>query len=155
MTRNMACSLTLGALALLVPATGSAQAFVDVGVWTPGGGGRVVVGGAPVYGVPVYGAPVYGVPVYRRPVYRPVYVAPPVYVVPQLSALLPSRSRQAPRVGQEGLCTVWRVRPVKRSVLRGLRLLRRAALRQQRLSPRPVGASRGSLVVSREWLVPS
>ena len=81
MTRNMACSLTLGALALLVPATGSAQTFVDVGVWTPGGGGRVVVGGAPVYGVPVYGAPVYGVPVYRRPVYRPVYVAPPVYVV--------------------------------------------------------------------------
>ena len=50
MTRNMACSLTLGALALLVPATGSAQTFVDVGVWTPGGGGRVVVGGAPVYG---------------------------------------------------------------------------------------------------------
>ena len=82
MTRNMACSLTLGALALLVPTTGSAQTFVDVGVWTPGGGGRVVVGGAPVYGVPVYGAPVYGapvygVPVYRRPIYRPVYVAPP------------------------------------------------------------------------------
>ena len=83
MTRNMAGSLALGALALLVPATGSAQAFVDVGVWMPGGGGRVVVGGAPVYGGPVYGAPVYGVPVYRRPVYRPVYVAPPVYVVPQ------------------------------------------------------------------------
>ena len=142
MTRNMAGSLTLGALALLVPATGSAQTFVDVGVWTPGGGGRVVVGGAPVYGVPVYGAPVYGapvygVPVYRRPVYRPVYVAPPVYVVQR--SPLPSRSRQAPRLGQEGLCTVWRVRPVpSRSVLRGLRLLRRAALRQKRLSPAPV-----------------
>jgi len=76
MTRNIACSLALGALALLVPTTGSAQTFVDVGVWTPGGGGRVVIGGAPVYGVPVYHAPVY-----RAPVYRPVYVAPPVYVV--------------------------------------------------------------------------
>ena len=81
MTRNMACSMALGALALLLPTTGSAQTFVDVGVWTPRGGGRVVVGGAPVYGGPVYGGPVYGVPVYRRPVYRPVYVAPPVYVV--------------------------------------------------------------------------
>jgi hypothetical protein len=79
MTRNMACSLALGALALVVPSSGSAQTFVDVGVWTRGGGGRVVVGGAPVYQVPVY-----PVPVYRGPVYRPVYVVPqPVYVVPQ------------------------------------------------------------------------
>jgi hypothetical protein len=83
----MACSLVLGALALLLPSTGSAQTFVDVGVWTPRGGGRVVVGGAPVYGAPIYTGPVYGAPVYVRPVYRapiyryrPVYVAPPVYV---------------------------------------------------------------------------
>jgi hypothetical protein len=85
MTRNMACSLALGALALLVPTTGSAQTFVDVGVWTRGGGGRVVVGGAPVYAAPVYAAPVYYPEVYyppvyyARPVYRPVYVAQPYY----------------------------------------------------------------------------
>ena len=77
MSRKLVCSLSLGALALLVPAAGSAQTFVDVGVWTRGGGGRVVIGGAPVYHVPVYRAPVY-----VAPVYRPVYVAPPpVYVV--------------------------------------------------------------------------
>ena len=83
MSRKMVCSLALGALALLVPAAGSAQTFVDVGVWTSGGGGRVVIGGAPVYRVPVYHAPVYRAPVYyRAPIYRPVYVAPaPVYVV--------------------------------------------------------------------------
>ena len=87
MTRNLACSLALGSLALLVPATGSAQTFVDVGVWTRGGGGRVVVGGAPVYAAPVYTAPVYYPEVYyppvyyTRPVYRPVYVAP-VYAQP-------------------------------------------------------------------------
>jgi hypothetical protein len=85
MTRNMACSFALGALALLVPTTGSAQTFVDVGVWTRGGGGRVVVGGAPVYAAPVYAAPVYYPEVYyppvyyARPVYRPVYVAQPYY----------------------------------------------------------------------------
>jgi hypothetical protein len=32
-----------------VPTRSSAQTFVDIGVWTPNGGGRVVVGGAPVY----------------------------------------------------------------------------------------------------------
>ena len=77
MSRKIVCSLALGGLALLVPAAGSAQTFVDVGVWTSGGGGRVVIGGAPVYRGPVYRAPVY-----VAPVYRPVYVAPPpVYVV--------------------------------------------------------------------------
>ena len=77
MSRKLVCSLSLAALALLMPAAGSAQTFVDVGVWTRGGGGRVVIGGAPVYRVPVYRAPVY-----VAPVYRPVYVAPPpVYVV--------------------------------------------------------------------------
>lgn len=81
MTRKLVCSLALGALALLVPATGSAQAFVDVGMWTPGGGGRVVIGGPPVYRVPVYAAPVYRAPIYRAPIRRPIYVAPPVYVV--------------------------------------------------------------------------
>lgn len=75
MSRKLVCSLSLG-LALMVPAAGSAQTFVDVGVWTRGGGGRVVIGGAPVYRAPVYRAPVY-----VAPVYRPVYVAPPVYVV--------------------------------------------------------------------------
>jgi hypothetical protein len=83
MSRKIVCSLALGALALLVPAAGSAQTFVDVGVWTSGGGGRVVIGGPPVYSVPVYHAPVYRGPVYYpAPIYRPVYVAPrPVYVV--------------------------------------------------------------------------
>lgn len=77
MTRNLACSLALGALGLLIPAGGSAQTFVDVGVWTRGVGGRVVVGGAPVYRAPIYRAPIY-----RGPAYRPVYVVPqPVYVV--------------------------------------------------------------------------
>ena len=85
MTRNMACSLALGALALLVPSASVAQTFVDVGVWTRGGGGRVVVGGAPVYSVPVYYPPVYyppvyySRPIYPRPIYRPVYVAPQYY----------------------------------------------------------------------------
>ncbi|HEY6506548.1 MAG TPA: hypothetical protein VIY56_00960 [Vicinamibacterales bacterium] len=65
MTRKFACALSLGALALLAPTASSAQTFVDVGVWTPNGGGRVVVGGAPVYRSP-------------RPVYIP---APPVRVV--------------------------------------------------------------------------
>jgi len=49
MTRTLVCALSFGALALLVPTRSSAQTFVDVGVWTPNGGGRVVVGGAPVY----------------------------------------------------------------------------------------------------------
>ena len=73
MSRKLVCSLSLGA-ALMVPAAGFAQTFVDVGVWTRGGGGRVVIGGAPVYRVPVYRAPVY-----VAPVYRPVYVPPPVF----------------------------------------------------------------------------
>ena len=65
MTRTVVCALSLGALALLVPANTSAQTRIDVGVWTPGGGGRVVIGGSPVYRAP-----------------RPVIVAPaPVYVV--------------------------------------------------------------------------
>jgi hypothetical protein len=83
MVRKIVYSLALGALALLLPAAGSAQTFVDVGVWTSGGGGRVVIGGPPVYQVPVYHAPVYRAPVYYpAPVYGPVYVAPrPVYVV--------------------------------------------------------------------------
>lgn len=77
MTRKLASAVAFGACALLAPAAASAQTFVDVGVWTRGGGGRVVVGGAPVYGVPVYHAPIY-----PAPVYRPVYVVPqPVYVV--------------------------------------------------------------------------
>ena len=85
MTRNMACSFALGALALLVPTTGSAQTFVDVGVWTRGGGGRVVVAVLRSMRLPstpprciypeVYYPPVY----YARPVYRPVYVAQPYY----------------------------------------------------------------------------
>jgi len=79
MTRNLACSLALGALALAVPAASSAQTFVDVGVWTRGGGGRVVVGGAPVYAAPVYAAPVYAAPVYAAPVYYPEVYYPPVY----------------------------------------------------------------------------
>ncbi len=80
MTRTLIGSFALGALTLLFPAVGSAQTRIDVGVWTPGGGGRVVIGGAPVYRTrrPVY--------VPARPVYvqaRPVYIAPrPVYVVP-------------------------------------------------------------------------
>jgi hypothetical protein len=49
MTRTLVCALSFGALALLVPTRSSAQTFVDIGVWTPNGGGRVVVGGAPVY----------------------------------------------------------------------------------------------------------
>jgi hypothetical protein len=80
---------------LLYPAAASAQ--VDVGVWTPGGGGRVVIGGGPVYHpapAPVYYPPVYypAAPVYvaPRPIYRPYYrpyyrayyPARPVYVVP-------------------------------------------------------------------------
>lgn len=77
MTRKLASAVAFGAFTFLAPAAVSAQTFVDVGVWTRGGGGRVVVGGAPVYGVPVYHAPIY-----RAPVYRPVYVVPqPVYVV--------------------------------------------------------------------------
>lgn len=69
MTRKLVCALSLGALALLVPTRSSAQTFVDVGVWTPNGGGRVVVGGAPVYRGP-------------RTVYvpaRPVRVVQPYY----------------------------------------------------------------------------
>ena len=80
MTRKLACSMALGALALVVPVASSAQTFVDVGVWTRGGGGRVVVGGAPVYAPPVYAAPVYAAPVYYPEVYYPpVYYAQPVY----------------------------------------------------------------------------
>lgn len=69
MTRTLVCALSFGALALLVPTRSSAQTFVDVGVWTPNGGGRVVVGGAPVYRGP-------------RTVYvpaRPVHVMQPYY----------------------------------------------------------------------------
>jgi hypothetical protein len=69
MTRTLVCALSFGALALLVPTGSSAQTFVDVGVWTPNGGGRVVVGGAPVYRGP-------------RTVYvpaRPVRVVQPYY----------------------------------------------------------------------------
>ncbi len=69
MTRKLVCALSFGALALLVPTRSSAQTYVDVGVWTPNGGGRVVVGGAPVYRGP-------------RPVYvqaRPVRVVQPYY----------------------------------------------------------------------------
>jgi len=63
MTRHFVGALSLGALALLVPTRSGAQTFVDVGVWTPNGGGHVVVGGAPVYRSP-------------RPVYVPVPVHP-------------------------------------------------------------------------------
>ena len=54
-----------------------AAAQVDVGVWTPNGGGRVVLGAPPVYYPPpapvyVYPAPVYVDPYYYRPYYRPV-----------------------------------------------------------------------------------
>jgi hypothetical protein len=72
MTRKLVCALSFGALALLVPTRSSAQTFVDVGVWTPNGGGRVVVGGAPVYRGPrtVY--------VPARPV-RVVQVVQPYY----------------------------------------------------------------------------
>ena len=53
-----------------------AAAQVDIGVWTPNGGGRVVVGAPPVYYPPppvyVYPAPVYVDPYYYRPYYRPV-----------------------------------------------------------------------------------
>ena len=69
MTRKLVCALSFGALALLVPTRSSAQTFVDIGVWTPNGGGRVVVGGAPVYRGP-------------RTVYvpaRPVRVVQPYY----------------------------------------------------------------------------
>lgn len=69
MTRKIVWALSFGALALLVPTRSSAQTFVDVGVWTPNGGGRVVVGGAPVYRGP-------------RTVYvpaRPVRVVQPYY----------------------------------------------------------------------------
>ena len=94
MTRTLIGSFALGALTLLYPAVGSAQTHVDVGVWTPGGGGRVVVGRSPVYypepyyDEPYYDAPVYvpARPVYRsvyaRPYYRPYYAPRPVYVVP-------------------------------------------------------------------------
>jgi hypothetical protein len=74
MTRTLVGTLAIGALTLLFPAVGNAQTRIDVGVWTPGGGGRVVIGGPPVYRS-------------RGPVYvpaRPVYVdRRPVYVVPQ------------------------------------------------------------------------
>ena len=87
MTRTLLGSFALGALTLLYPATGSAQTHVDVGVWTPGGGGRVVIGGGPVYAPgPYYGAPVYGPPVYGPPVYAPPVYAPPVYVPPVYAA---------------------------------------------------------------------
>jgi hypothetical protein len=76
MTRNVVCALSLGALALLVPTRSSGQTFIDVGVWTPGGGGRVVVGGPPV--------------VYRAP--RAVYVpARPIRVVQPYYRPLPGR----------------------------------------------------------------
>jgi hypothetical protein len=51
-----------------------AAAQVDIGVWTPNGGGRVVVGAPPVYYPPppvyAYPAPVYVDPYYYRPYYR-------------------------------------------------------------------------------------
>jgi hypothetical protein len=47
-----------------------AAAQVDVGVWTPNGGGRVVLGGPTYYPAPVY-----------APVYEPVYVYPQPRVV--------------------------------------------------------------------------
>jgi len=98
MSRTLIGSFAL-ALVLLYPAAGSAQTHVDVGVWTPGGGGRVVIGGGhgypgPYYGRPVYAAPVYAAPVYPAPVY-PVYPAPvypaavypaPVYAAPVYAA---------------------------------------------------------------------
>jgi hypothetical protein len=55
-----------------------AAAQVDIGVWTPSGGGRVVLGAPPVYYPPpapvyVYPAPVYVDPYYYyRPYYRPM-----------------------------------------------------------------------------------
>jgi hypothetical protein len=64
MTRSLACALAIGTASLVAPSSAAAQRFVDVGVWTPGGGGRVVIGAPP----PVFG------PVYRAP--RPVVVAP-------------------------------------------------------------------------------
>ena len=73
MTRTLIGSFALGAVTLLYPAVGSAQTHVDVGVWTPGGGGRVVIGGGPVY----YPAPYYEAPVYYPP--APVYYPPPAY----------------------------------------------------------------------------
>jgi len=84
MTRTLIGSFALGAAILLYPAAGSAQTHVDVGVWTPGGGGRVVIGGGgPVYPGPYYGAPVYAPPVYYGPpVYAAPVYAPPVYVAP-------------------------------------------------------------------------
>ena len=84
MTRTLLGSFALGALTLLYPAAASAQ--VDVGVWTSGGGGRVVIGGGPVYyPEPYYADPYYPDPYYARPVYvpaRPVYVAPRPYYRP-------------------------------------------------------------------------
>ena len=76
MVQDEACSLALGALALLAPAAGSAQPL-STSASRRRRGGRVVIGGAPVYHVPVWRAPVYRA-VYSGPVYRPVYVAPPV-----------------------------------------------------------------------------
>ena len=61
----------LGVVLAIALSAAPAAAQVDIGVWTPNGGGRVVLGG-PVY----YPAPVY----YPPPVY--VYPAPRVYVDP-------------------------------------------------------------------------
>ena len=61
----------LGVVLGIALSAAPAAAQVDIGVWTPNGGGRVVLGG-PVY----YPAPVY----YPPPVY--VYPAPRVYVDP-------------------------------------------------------------------------
>lgn len=75
MGRNLVWALGIGAGIALSAAPAAAQ--VDIGVWTPNGGGRVVVGAPPVYYPP---AVVYPEPVYVYP--EPVYVARPrVYVV--------------------------------------------------------------------------
>ncbi len=67
MGRYLLWALGLGCGVVLSAAPAAAQ--VDIGVWTPNGGGRVVLGSPRVY----YPAPVY---VYREP---PIYVVPPDY----------------------------------------------------------------------------
>ena len=65
----------LGIVFGLALSASPAAAQVDVGVWTPNGGGRVILGAPRVYYPPppvyVYPAPVYVDPYYYRPYYRP------------------------------------------------------------------------------------
>jgi hypothetical protein len=77
MGRYLVSVLGLAAWALLSAAPAAAQ--VDIGVWTPNGGGRVVLGAPPVYYPPpayVYPPPVYVPGAHFYGYYRPYPVRP-------------------------------------------------------------------------------